>query len=108
MEWAIIQDIKHLIKLHDLEEIEKYYIDIIQKKKYDVDIQNIYKELILYSCYHGNKQTINFFLQLYHQFDDISKIALRQLFFHCKYILLRQKKDIKYFEEFLITIRNPK
>jgi len=32
MEWAIIQDIKHLIKLHDLEEIEKYYIDIIQKK----------------------------------------------------------------------------
>lgn len=104
MEYEITENMKQLIKLHDVEGIKTYYTDIMQQN-YDIDIQNIYKELILYSCYHGNNQVIKFFVELYHQFDDISKIALRQLFFHCKYILLRQKKDVHFLENFLNKIR---
>tara|TARA_B100001094_G_scaffold332639_1_gene405605 strand:+ start:3582 stop:3899 length:318 start_codon:yes stop_codon:yes gene_type:complete len=104
MEHEIIQDIKDLIKLHDLQKIKSYYIDILNKKN-ELDIQNIYKQLILYACYNGSTEIIKFFLDLYYHFDDISKIALRQLFFYCKYILIRQKKDFKYFEQFLNKIR---
>jgi hypothetical protein len=107
MEQKIINEIKNLIKLQDLNQIELYYKNL-NTLNYDLDIQTIYKEILLYSCYKGNQKIITFFLYLYYDFDDISKIALRQLFFYCKYILKNQKKNTDFLEDFLTTIRNNK
>lgn len=107
MEEEIINEIKYLIKLQDLNEIEIYYKNLITKNN-NLDLQTIYKEILLCSCYDGNEEIISFFLNLYYDFDDISKIALRQLFFYCKYILKNQKKNIDFLEDFLNTIRDKK
>ena len=106
MQENIIHNLKELIRNDDIKELKLYCNDIINdNKEYSLNLEYIYKELLTYNCYYGSERMLKFLLSLYNKFDDISRIALRQMFFYCKYILIIQKKDIRIIENFIKTIR---
>ena len=106
MQNNIINELKSLIKEDNLSELRLYYYEIINNSfDYSLNLQYIYKEILLYTCYEGSEQMLKYMLDLYELFDDISKIALRQIFFYCKYILIKQDKNTQIIEKFLNKIR---
>ena len=109
MQNNIINELKSLIKEDNLSELRLYYYEIINNSfDYSLNLQYIYKEILLYTCYEGSEQMLEYMLDLYDLFDDISKIALRQIFFYCKYILIKQDKNTQIIENFLNKIRYPR
>ena len=109
MQNNIINELKSLIKEDNLSELRLYYYEIINNSfDYSLILQYIYKEILIYTCYEGSEQMLEYMLDLYDLFDDISKIALRQIFFYCKYILIKQDKNTQIIEKFLNKIRYPR
>ena len=109
MQKDIINEGKLYITSEDLTAVKSYYSKLINTS-FDIDLnyQFIYKELFLHSCYVGNKDIIKWLTNLYFTFDDVTKIALRQLFPYAKYILInKQHKHVIdwYDKEFLPTVR---
>ena len=106
MQENIIRDLKELIRNDDIKELKLYYNHIINDNRiYNLNLEYIYKESLTYNCYYGSERILRFLLSLYNKFDDFSKIALRQMLFYCKYILIKQKKNITIIENFLETVR---
>ena len=107
MQQNIIDDLKNIIKKDDIINLRLYYFNIINNTsiEYSLNLQYIYKEILIFTCYNGTNKILNYLLDIYNLFDDVSKIALRQVFFYCKYILIRNKKDTKIIENFLKKIR---
>lgn len=107
MQQNIIDNLKDIIKKDDIINLKLYYFNIINNNSYEysLNLQYIYKEILIFTCYKGTNKILNFLLDIYNLFDDVSKIALRQVFFYCKYILIRNKKNTKIIENFLKKIR---
>ena len=106
MQNNIINELKSLIKEDNISELRLYYYEITNNSfDYSLNLQYIYKEILLYTCYEGSEQMLKYMLDLYELLDDISKIALRQIFFYCKYILIKQDKNTQIIEHFLNKIR---
>ena len=90
----VIKNCKHLIDIYDLIELKKYYTELMTTNfDYDINFSYIYKDVFFYACNKENKDVIHWLIQLYHSFDDVTKIALRQMFTYGKYILIRKKNS---------------
>ena len=104
----IIKTCKIHIKHRDLGLLKGYYFDL-----QDIDISTasgiayeyIYQKIFLYACIIGVDDILKWLSDLYFDFDDIVKIALRQSFFYGKYLLKRYKHKIEWYEDFLNRVR---
>ena len=107
MQQNIIDNMKDIIKNDDIINLKLYCCNIINNNsnEYSLNLQYIYKEILIFACYNSNDKILRYLLSIYDIFDEVSKIALRQVFFYCKYILIRNKKDTEIIENFLKRIR---
>ena len=105
----IIKRCKYLIDVFDLDGIKAYYLELTTVEfDYDINIGYIFKTIFFYGCKKGNKPIIEWMVGLYEVFDESTKIALRQMFFYGKYLIIRNKhkKLAKWYEKnILIPIR---
>ena len=97
MNRVIINDIKKFIDQNDVQGVKDYINDTINemlKLDYKIDRLDIFKNIFNHSCSRGNKELIEWFLELYlNHFSDIEKIAIRQLFFYGKYIIMNDVRN---------------
>ena len=80
---------------------KEYYLELTNTNfDYDVNMGYIFKTIFFYSCKKGNKPIIEWLMELYEAFDETTKIALRQMFFYGKYVIIRNKhkKLVKWYE----------
>tara|TARA_B100000925_G_scaffold286521_1_gene264388 strand:- start:683 stop:1045 length:363 start_codon:yes stop_codon:yes gene_type:complete len=96
MNRVIVNDIKDLINLGNVQGVKDYindYIANINSLDYKIDQLDIFKLIFNHSCSRGNKELIEWFLELYlNYFNDIEKIAARQLFFYGKYVIINESR----------------
>ena len=98
----IIKECKHFIDTYNLDELKNLYNTLNETNlEYDINISFIFKEVFFYACKKNNKDIIDWLMSVYNNFDTVTKIALRQMFFYGKYILLKNKNSelIKWYEQ---------
>lgn len=89
-----------------LQEIK--YEEIKRKQEnisYQLNYSHIHKSLFLHSCIKGNIEIIIFLVKVY--FDILSlcdQLALRQNVYYGKYLLPKDKKLIKWYNDFIIPV----
>tara|TARA_B100000900_G_C20393921_1_gene639816 strand:- start:286 stop:642 length:357 start_codon:yes stop_codon:yes gene_type:complete len=94
MDRNIINEIKRLINIHDSTEVKKYIYEILNdtNKEYNLNYAYIFKDIFNHACLKGNKDLIKWFLDIYKlYFSDVEKIALRQIFYYGKYIIINDR-----------------
>ena len=96
MNRIIINNIKRLIDNHQTDETKSYIIQTIQNIndfEYHINQLDIFKQAFNHACIRGNRDLISWFLEAYlTYFNDIEKIAIRQLFFYGKYLIINEKR----------------
>ncbi|MDC0230361.1 hypothetical protein OAK19_00210 [Aureispira] len=97
---------KKAISLNNVPILQGLYDNIENKQRdveYQINFQYIYQKLLFHACIKEAKDCIIFLLNLYlNNFDDVSKIALRQSFFYGKY-LLKDEKLIDWYDKNIIS-----
>ena len=106
MNGEIIKNCKDLINNNELIDLQNYYKSLVDLNLNVGEYQYIYQKILIFSCYKGNDEILKWLTDLYFEFDEFSKIFLRQVFFYCKYILLNKKHNIIWYEKFLTKIRD--
>ena len=101
----IIKNCKSYIKDNNLITLKLYYTNLHELNINVGTYQYIYQKIFLYTCIVGAEDILKWLVELYKEFDEISKIALRQLFIYSKYLLKKNKHSFTWFNEFLSTIR---
>ena len=93
----IISTIKLFIDNGNILGLKNYYQNLNQiQVEYDINYQYIYKDVFLYSCIKKQKKIMEWLTEVYHRFDDVTRIALKHIFTYGKYLLMRQnKKDLR-------------
>jgi len=107
----VIKNCKNFINNNDLYELKQYYNHILDLKiEYNINLEYLFKEVFYCACYTLNKEIILWLISIYNTFDDITKIALRQIFIYGKYIFINKCKDdtktntelVKWYQENII------
>ena len=101
----IIKNCKQYIKDNNLEDLKLYYNNLQELNINTGTYQYIYQKIFLYACIIGAEDILMWIVKLYEEFDQISKIALRQLFIYGKYLLKKNKHSFSWFDEFLSKVR---
>ena len=101
----IIKNCKSYIKDNNLAALKLYYTNLHELNINVGTYQYIYQKVFLYTCIVGVEDVLMWLVELYKEFDEISKIALRQLFIYGKYLLKKNKHSFLWFNEFLSTIQ---
>jgi len=83
----IIADMKELVGKGDLETLQHYFEDIHGQVSVPWDF--VYKAVYLHACLKKQHKIVEWLLELYKSFDEITAIALRQLFPYGRYLLTR-------------------
>lgn len=90
----LIKNCKNLINKDDLYQLKQYYNYILELKiEYNINVEYLFKEVFYCACYNENKEIILWLISIYNTFDDITKIALRQIFIYAKYIFINKSKN---------------
>lgn len=108
MESEIICKCKALIDFDNIIDLEFYFNELNYNKVFEkIAYEYIFQKIFLYACIKGKKPTIEWLCNKYTDFDDIQRIAIRQMFFYAKYLLIKNKhKDmIEWYDIFLNTLR---
>ena len=93
---TILKNCKQIIDKGSLNALKQYYNEIQQYDlDYDINISYIYSQVYNYSCIKGNKNVILWLIQLYLGFDEMTQIALRQMFVYGKYLLIKKENKNK-------------
>lgn len=86
---AIINDIRDRINQNDIHGVKEAYKSILELKKdvdYSyIDLQYLYQRILLIAITNDNWSITDYLLNLYREFDDVAKIALRPTFKYAKY-----------------------
>lgn len=98
---------KDLIDMDSVRGLESLYLEIIEKtkdKEYSINISHIYQQLLYYASIKEKKGILEFLVGTYFEiFGDIEKIALRQSFFYCKY-LIKDRELVGWFDQNVIPL----
>lgn len=100
----IIKECKKMIEKENLDGLKEYYLTLDENDKFISDTlayEYIFQKIYIHACNYGNKDIIEWLIDIYELMDNIRKIGMRQLFFYGKYILKKNKKyknDKKIFE----------
>ena len=104
----IIKTCKIYIKNSDLDMLKTYYINLQDPEILAVGgiaYEFIYQKIFLYTCITGADEILKWLSEMYFEFYDVSKIALRQSFFYGKYLLKKYKHKIDWYDTFLNRVR---
>ena len=104
----IIKTCKIYIRHNDLDMLKTYYANLQDPEILIISgiaYEYIYQKIFLYTCIIGSDEILKWLTETYFEFDDISKIALRQSFFYGKYLLKTYKHEIKWYDDFLNKVR---
>jgi hypothetical protein len=85
---SIIHDCKELINRNSLDSLQEYYREL-QESKFDSepDWPNIFQALYVHACLKKRKEIATWFDEVFKQFDPITQIAYRQVFFYGRFLL---------------------
>lgn len=78
---------KELVEKGQLDTLKQYYEDLQGYEQVPWDY--IYKTIYLHACLKKQHAIVDWLLELYKSFDEITAIALRQLFPYGRYLLNR-------------------
>jgi hypothetical protein len=86
---GIIADMKGIVGKGNLEGLKEYYAIVLSELDESSYIawDVVYKDVYLHACLKKQQPIVDWLLEVYETFDDITKIALRQLFPYGKYLL---------------------
>ena len=87
----IIMNCKKYINDNHFDQLQIYFYNLSQLNINPGTYQYIYQKIFLYTCIIGNETILKWLTDLYFDFDDVSKIALRQMFFYAKYLMKKNK-----------------
>ena len=82
----IIADMKDLVEKGNLEALKELYEEIAEEYE-QIPWDFIYKAVYLHACLKKQHKIVEWLLELYKSFDEITAIALRQLFPYGRYLL---------------------
>tara|TARA_Y100000389_G_C17069506_1_gene321289 strand:- start:168 stop:512 length:345 start_codon:yes stop_codon:yes gene_type:complete len=102
----IIAVCKTYIKDNDLLALKSYYKNMLDWNINAGTYQYIYQKIFLHACIIGQINIIQWLFEVYKEFDNISKITLRQMFFYGKYLLKKHKFNIEWYDTFLKELSN--
>ena len=85
---SITADMKEMVGKGNLEGLKEYYESVLELENTDqIAWDVVYKDVYLHACLKKQKLIVEWLLTIYETFDEISKIALRQLFPYGRYLL---------------------
>jgi hypothetical protein len=84
-----LRDIKRVIGRGDLEAVKAFYTDIAASADEDnpIDWPTVYKECYLHACLKKQRHIAAWFEEVFKEFDELTQIALRQIFPYGRYLL---------------------
>jgi hypothetical protein len=83
---SVIVDMKELVEKGELDALKAYY-ESLNEEYEQVPWDYIYKAIYLHACLKKQHVIVDWLLELYKSFDEITTIALRQLFPYGRYLL---------------------
>tara|TARA_A100001015_G_C14758788_1_gene620505 strand:+ start:20 stop:352 length:333 start_codon:yes stop_codon:yes gene_type:complete len=87
----ILKKGKKYIELNSTKDLT-YLIDEINSiQDYNLSTPHLFKSLFLYTCSHGTREILIWFMELYYELGTVEQIALRQLFFYGKHLSKKNK-----------------
>ena len=101
----IIENSKNFIDNNNLDDLKNYYIWLSDKKiDYNINIEYIFKDVYLYAVIKQNKEIIIWLINIYNNFDDIIKIALKHIITYGKYLIMTKKNTNDFIHWYENTI----
>ena len=92
-----------LIRENNTEELNNIYISLLNESP-KFDLAYLFQKLFLKACLYGNKNTINWFINIYDkEMNSISKIGIRHTLTYGKY-LIKKRKDKKLYNWYITVI----
>ena len=85
----IIASCKSYINDGDLPGLQEYYNTVIESTEYEPNWQYIYHRVYLHACLKKKHAIAEWLTSLFSTFDEVSQIALRQIFAYGRYLLRR-------------------
>ena len=96
---------KNYIDLNSTKDLTNLIHEINNIQDYNINIPYIYKSLFLYSCLHGTREILIWFMELYYELGVVEQIALRQLFFYGKHVSKKNKiVPNDWFDNYIIPL----
>jgi hypothetical protein len=83
---SFLRDCKELIERDNLEALQELYDDM-QDENYPWEY--IYQKLYLHACLKKKQRIVEWMKPLFHQFDPIQQIGIRQMFSYGNYLLAK-------------------
>jgi hypothetical protein len=83
---SFLKDCKILIEKDNLEGLQEYYTGFSEE---NFPWEYIYQKLYLHACLKKKTRIVKWFDSLFHSFDPIQQIALRQMFSYGRYLLAK-------------------
>lgn len=102
----IIKNCKNLIDSNNLNDLENYYKEFLDKKiEYNINVEYIFKNVYLYAIIKQNKEIILWLINIYNSLDDIIKIALKHTITYGKYLSMTKnnKEFIFWYENSILS-----
>jgi hypothetical protein len=110
MDKFILSKYKNLVRENNLIEL-KNLTDILLNSdlEYRLNFEHIYNQVLLTACINVRKEILEWLLELYQNFDEVTKIALRPSFIYGKYLIKNSKSTLEWYKsDFLPTVLNNK
>ena len=88
MNASLLEECKAYINANKLEEFKEFY-QLLTESEFDVspDWPNLYQKVYIHACLKKRKEIAEWLETLFQQFDPITQIAFRQVFFYGRYLL---------------------
>ena len=87
---AYIEHCSVLIKENNVDELNNFYAETIEKHTINFDIGYLYQKLFLKACLYSSKEMLAWFLDIYVKMPHVTRIAHKHVFVYGKYLI--QKK----------------
>jgi hypothetical protein len=83
---SVVQECKEFINANKGEELKEYYEYLITTDV-DLDWPNLFQKVYIHACLKKRKDIADWLTTLFPQFDPITQIAFRQVFFYGRWLL---------------------
>lgn len=83
---SVVQECKEFINANRGEELKEYYEYLITTDV-QLDWPNLFQKVYIHACLKKRKDIADWLTTLFPQFDPITQIAFRQVFFYGRWLL---------------------
>ena len=86
---SILDDCKALVTAGDLQGLQEYYADARNMEYLASNWQYLYQKVYLHACLKKKVEIADWLTSLFPTFDQVSQIAMRQIFPYGRHLLAR-------------------